>query len=59
MKGSDNLVAADIKETDQLQADAAFTTTAEQERWRDLGDCISKACFPVARCLHHMSTVHY
>lgn len=32
----EDLSPEDIKETDQLQADAAFQKTAEQERWRDL-----------------------
>ena len=39
---SDDLLAASIKETDQLQADEAFTDTAEQERWRDLADTINE-----------------
>ena len=47
---SDDLLAASIKETDQLQADEAFKDTAEQERWRDLADTINQARLRACTC---------
>lgn len=54
---SDDLLPADIKETDQLQADIAFKDTAEQERWRDLADTITQARSPP--CTLPLTTTMY